>query len=88
MIAGGLLCRVTHDDPATIVIGLALHVEGMPGQARFDQRKFGGNFGRQGSPFLSPGIDANRLWLERPGIEYRIGDIGARVLEQHALFAR
>lgn len=64
MIGGGLLWRVTHDDPATIVIGLALHVERMTGQTRFDQGEFRGDLGRQGGPFLSPDIDTNRLWRQ------------------------
>jgi hypothetical protein len=46
-------------------------MEGVAGQSPFDQGEFGRNFGRQGRPFLSRGIDVNRLRLERPGIEYR-----------------
>jgi hypothetical protein len=36
MIGGRLFGRVTHDDPAPAIVGLALHVEGMTGQARLD----------------------------------------------------
>ena len=87
MISGGLLWRITYDDPAAIIISLTLNMEGVPGKARLYQVKLRCDRGRQSRPFLPTGIDANRLRLERPGVENDVGNIGAFALEQHSLFA-
>src|SRR5258708_29089888 len=87
MIGGGLLWRVAHDDPAAVVVILALNMEGVTGKARPYQVEVRDDRRRQGSPFLPGWIAANRLRLERPGIEYGAGDIGAFALKQHTLFA-
>src|SRR5258707_6993189 len=87
MIGGGLLCRVTHDDPATVIIGLALHLEIMAGQPRLDQGKFPGDRWRQCRPLLSRRIDLDSMRLECPGIEYPADDAGTLAFEPDFLFA-
>ena len=86
VIGGGLLRRVAHDDPAAVVIGLALDVKGVTGQACFDQGELGGDCGSQRLPLLPRRIDGDRLRLEALTVGYQIGDVGAVALEQCALF--
>ena len=88
IVGSGLLRLVGHDDPAAIVVRLALDAELEPGEPRLEQRKIGGDGGGKCGSILPGGRSAHRVDLIGRGMQHEFRAIRLGMLGDQGFVAR